>query len=290
MKKYAIYSAIIGDYDEIKQPAVTNEQFDYLLYSNCIQEQLVGIWQIRSIPYHNDIQTKIARYVKTHPEDLLKGYECSVWFDASIVINDNRVYDRIIELYNEGILIATMPHFDRHCIYDEMLAVIQYGFENEECVLKWGNYLRRNKYPRNNGLHETGVLYRMHSNKKIKEFDKEWWQYINLYSRRDQLSFDYVLWKHRLSCDYFFSDKENARNSDALSLDISHKNTQFKRVAQNSLILWDNTQYYKERVRQSIFYHIYKMPFTIISAKITAKCLRLFNAVYFRLKNRKHKK
>lgn len=68
MNKFVIYTAIIGNYDEILQPQVIDDRFDYVLFSN---ENRVGVWQVRPIAYVNDIQTKIARYVKTHPEELL---------------------------------------------------------------------------------------------------------------------------------------------------------------------------------------------------------------------------
>ena len=137
MKKFVVYSAIIGSYDNISQPTVIDDRFDYILFSNDFSEQNIGIWQIRPIKYHNDIQTKIARWVKTHPEKLLPEYKCSLWIDANIDINAADIYKRVIYLYNNNILISSMVHLKRNCIYDEMITVLKSKLETEDCILKW---------------------------------------------------------------------------------------------------------------------------------------------------------
>ena len=85
-KKYAIYTAMVGGYDEIMQPMVVDDWFDYFLFSNDIKEDRVGVWQVRPIAYTHPDNTRICRFVKTHPEELLQGYEFSIWMDANIQI------------------------------------------------------------------------------------------------------------------------------------------------------------------------------------------------------------
>jgi hypothetical protein len=52
-------------------------------------------------------------------------------------------------------------------------------------------------YPVNNGLASCGIIFRKHTS-KIAEFNEAWWNEITKHSRRDQLSFNYVMhnWKH----------------------------------------------------------------------------------------------
>ncbi len=199
MNTKVIYSALIGGYDEVRQPEVVSEEFDYILFCNDIAEKQVGVWQIRPIEYTNPIQTKIARYVKTHPEELLPEYEFSVWMDLTVVIKSDYIYKRAIELYNQGTLIATHIHPERKCIYNEMFGMLKFRWEYENVILDWGRYLRQQHYPRNTGTWETRVLYRKHS-KQMHQFNNEWWRCIETYSRRDQLSFNYVLNKCNVLC------------------------------------------------------------------------------------------
>ena len=86
MNKFAIYTACIGGYDNILQPKVIDERFDYFLFTNDVKEESVGVWQVRKVAYSNPDMTRIARYVKTHPEELLPEYEATLWLDSSLQI------------------------------------------------------------------------------------------------------------------------------------------------------------------------------------------------------------
>ena len=166
MKEYAIYSAIVGGYDDIKQPLVIDDRFDYILFSNDIPSSRVGIWQVLPIPYANEDKTRIARYVKTHPEQLLSAYKASIWMDGTLQIATPYIYRKFDELNEKGVLISSVKHTGRDCLYEEMVAVLDYLFEKEEIILKWGKQLRKEGFPRHQGLTETNVLYRRHQDEK----------------------------------------------------------------------------------------------------------------------------
>lgn len=214
MKRFAVYTAIVGDYDEIKQPMVVDGSFDYLLFSDTIKDNQVGIWKIKPIEYHNNVKTKVARWVKTHPEHLLPEYECSVWIDASVVIRDDSFYDRVKELFEQNVKISTLIHPDWTCTYQEMLHIMYLGWESEKTTLDWGYFLRTEKFPRNMGTFETRVLYRKHTEKNIKAFDELWWNCIERFSRRDQYSFRYCLWKESVKCVGFLPDDYDAHKNE----------------------------------------------------------------------------
>ena len=75
MNRYVIYTAVVGNYDEIKQPQVVDNRFDYILFSNDIKEKNVGIWQVRPIPYHNPILLK-TQLIQDY--DNLRNGNCSL--------------------------------------------------------------------------------------------------------------------------------------------------------------------------------------------------------------------
>ena len=210
--KYAIYTAIVGGYDEISQPAIVDSRFDYILFSNDVQEERVGIWQVHPIAYNNEDNTRICRYIKTHPEEFLVGYEFSIWIDSNVKILTPYIYERSIDLYQQNIQLASMNHIERNCIYEEAFVVFEHLLEFESIELNWCQVLRKQKYPKNNGLFETNVLFRMHTS-GVYDFNKLWWSCIVNYSRRDQLSFNYVLWKLKMSCDYILPHDINTNNS-----------------------------------------------------------------------------
>lgn len=213
MKKFAIYTAIVGNYDTIRQPLAVDERFDYYLFSNDIREGHIGVWQVRPIPYSNPIQTKIARWVKTHPEELLPTYEYSLWTDANIQICLPNVYERFVALKEDGAKVASMWHHQRDCIYDEAVEVMCAQREHELPVYRWLQILKKERYPHLNGLFETNVLFRAHHHNPVRDMDALWWNCIDNYSRRDQLSFCYALWKKQLECAFFLPKGQNVRNN-----------------------------------------------------------------------------
>lgn len=239
MPKFAIYTAVIGNYDEILQPLVVDSHFDYFLFSDTIQEDRIGVWQVKSIEYSNPDRVKIARYVKTHPETFLPDYAATLWMDANLQIVDSYVYERFLELFNQGVEIASVKHPQRDCIYEELFTVCSLQWESVETTWRWNHHLRKSGYPQNNGLFETNILYRINTAEIIK-VDEDWWSCIEQYSRRDQFSFNFVLWSNHQECSYFFSVDECALHTPHLKF-VFHPSQARKYVKEKGYIyyLWE---------------------------------------------------
>ena len=63
--------------------------------------------------------------------------------------------------------------------------------------------LRSLNYPQSNGLTENSMIYRRHHNEQLKEVMEDWWWWVSNYSRRDQLSFNYVIWNRDFKIHLF---------------------------------------------------------------------------------------
>lgn len=283
MNRHVIYTAVVGNYDKILQPLVVDNSFDYILFSNDIKEDKVGVWQIRKIDYYSEDQIKIARWVKTHPERLLPGYDFSVWMDANIQIATNFTYQRSKELFDDNIIISSITHPERKCIYEEMFAVFIYRYETLNTILKWSKVLNKSNYPSNNGLNETNVIFRNHKKLQTKIFDDLWWSCIEQYSRRDQLSFNYVLWKLGYSCKPFLPSQQSTRNSKHFNY-ISHAKDQAKYRTRKADFSW--IQHYcalfpKERNEIKIaFFNIIRKRFPVLRVLFYATKCRII--IYWR--------
>ena len=282
MKQFAIYSAAIGEYDEILQPSETDDRFDYVLFSDCLSEGKQGVWQVRRIDYSNLSNTRIARYVKTHPESLLPEYEASLWLDANICIAGNGIYDRFAELFEKGILVASVKHMAYDCVYNEMFSVLDFRYESEEVIVKWGHELRKRGYPRHTGLFETGLMYRRHSNPEVKELDAIWWNYIEAYSRRDQLSFTVALREENLSCECFLPEGKTVRDSEGLTF-IKHKDETAK-FNPNEKPAWLMHHYYKHHEDKEIVFNLYYWIYGRRWPMFWAKAIGFYYRIVDRLK------
>ena len=72
-------------------------------------------------------------------------------------------------------------------------------------------------FPRHFGLNENNVIFRAHT-AKMQAADAEWWDWIVNYSSRDQFSYMYCLWKHKVELNYFLPEGEDTRTSDHFRL------------------------------------------------------------------------
>lgn len=187
MKK-VIYTAIFGDYDILREPEFINKDFDYVCFTDC--NITSDLWRIEKTD-KVDNPTLFARMYKTLPHKFLKEYDLSIWVDGSIrIVSDMNIYlkrlgDNDIMMFDHG----------RRCIYDEAKACIRHGKDDKDVIEKQMIRYAKEEFPREMGLNATGLMTRKH-NDKVKEFCDAWWNEIAKGSIRDQLSFNYVMWKH----------------------------------------------------------------------------------------------
>lgn len=136
--------------------------------------------------------TRNARMCKILSHLFIKD-EWSLWTDADIELLKSP--EEILEKYKHLGDIITFKHRARNCIYDEAVAVFLGRREtNREIVDAQVQLYKDDGYPPQNGLNETGCLLRHHTPEVIA-FNNYWWSINCRYSKRDQLSFNYVAWK-----------------------------------------------------------------------------------------------
>lgn len=201
--KKVIYTCIIGMYDKLNDPMYVTSGWDYICYTN--NPNITSkVWQVRFIENtHGDVKT--ARYAKTNPHHLLPEYDLSVWVDGSMSININ--LDEFIDTYiTPGSILGVSMHPYRNCIYQELVACTKLQKENTEIIRKVNKKLRDEKFPYAQGLIQTGVLIRFHNNPDMIAFNRRWWGEIAARSHRDQLSFNYVMWKYPIPYNLFSGD------------------------------------------------------------------------------------
>ena len=164
------------------------------------------MWEIKKMQFTKLDNTRNARWHKLHPDILFPDIDESIWIDANIDILTDKLF-KVISSHKTDILIP--KHYVRDCIFEEIEAVKQAKYEDVNILKNVKNYLLKNNMPRNYGLNETNIIYRKHNSKKIKKIMTEWWNMIENYSKRDQLSLSYILWKNNIPVNKICID--NAR-------------------------------------------------------------------------------
>lgn len=210
-EKGVVYTALFGDYEDLLDPKIINENLDYICFTDNPNLKS-NVWNIKLIPeyvgdfnkFNNKISfeeldfTRKARTIKTLPHVFLKDYDFSIWIDAGFLIVGDII--NFINRYTKKDFLG-VSHSIRHCLYDEAYEVLRLKMDDEELIKKQIKKYENNNYPRNNGLIESGILFRRHGNHEIIKVMEDWFYEIINYSKRDQISFNYVAWKNNLDFD-----------------------------------------------------------------------------------------
>jgi len=250
MNRVVIYTAISGDYDDLKEPLIRCEDCDYVCFTDNL-DLSSEVWKI--IPFEelglDDVRK--AREVKLRPQRYFPDYEYSIWVDSNIeligdimgLLKEYFAYEEsqscegsigiipaILESseahqqQKEEVLFLSFKHPIRDCAYEEAEACILLKKDVPAIINKQMTRYSEEGFPRNAGLIESNVILRKHNNAVLQGVMENWWHEVENESKRDQLSFNYVCWK--LSFEYNIMPGESRGKSDyflLLWVDINHK-------------------------------------------------------------------
>lgn len=199
-KRKVVYTAIIGKYDKLLEPKVISEGFDYVCFTD--DEKLKSkVWKIRVVDNPQGLDSsRLARKIKILCSSFLKEYDMSIWVDGNLTINCN--LNNFLDDHYHGEDIVVLRHPDRSCVYEELEACIKLDKDDEELMKQQVEGYRSEGYPERNGLVANTLMIRNHNSKRVEEFMNRWWKEVCFKSKRDQLSFNFVLWKYPLSIEY----------------------------------------------------------------------------------------
>lgn len=205
-ERTVVYTAITGNYDELKDPIFTYPNIDYVCFTNnrSFKSQK---WNVEYIRDSKLDDMYLAKKIKFFPHYFVKEYETSIWIDGKFEIKNDM--SKYVQRYERNKPILCFPHFSRNCIYDEMAVCISLKKGIKGDLLRQIFKYYSEKYPMNNGLYEMGCIVRNHNDDFVKHLMNEWWREIVEYSYRDQISFPYVCWKNNFLPDICNLDINN---------------------------------------------------------------------------------
>lgn len=191
--KRIVYTVISGNYDTLKEPRTVTPGWTYICFTD--QKIQSNAWTILPIPEQiiNDRtlnQVRRQRMMKICPHLLFRDYEVVVWVDANLIIKKN--LDDLVREYPDALCVPKHP--DRDCIYEESKAIVKYSKDKPANLRPQEDFYRQEGFPQHFGLNETNVIIRRPS-EQVKQIMELWAEMVRKYSHRDQMSFNYVLWK-----------------------------------------------------------------------------------------------
>lgn len=231
VRQIVVYTAISGDYDFLKDPEYITENCDYVCFTD--NPKLKSkVWMIKPFPEFALTLDKVrrCRYVKIMPHILFPNYQYSVWVDGSIDIIGN--VNELLEKYflKANHVLVTFKHPLRDCIYVEAETCKKLLKDDIDIIDKQIDRYKKFGLPEHVGLIESNVMLRKHNNQSVIELMEAWWYEVNNFSKRDQLSFNFVAWRYKFS--YSTLDGNSRDGSYCYFKVRTHKQRGFRKVWQ----------------------------------------------------------
>jgi hypothetical protein len=204
--KKLVYTIILGNYDKPK-PFNKQKGYDYYLITDdtSFEKYKNTNWTILEIPEIvkclNISIVKKQRFLKLHPHLFFKKYDLSIYIDGTFIIKGD-LNEFLLRIITPKFFFYTFEHPRRRKIFLEIKSVIKAKKEKKSL----GNVIKekyeKEKFPDNNGLIESCLLIRKHNDKQCIDIMTKWYNEIKNYSHRDQLSFNYIIWKNHIKIKY----------------------------------------------------------------------------------------
>lgn len=202
--KILVYTTITNNHDDLKDMPIYENESDitriaYLdkptLEKNAnknFTQSKIGDWEIKSIYNRFSDYKRNGQIYKILSHIYGYGYDYTIWVDGSVIIQESigRILDKFSDLNCD---IALHRHSERDCIYQESKDCIYFKLDDKNIIQSQMNFYKSIAFPKHFGLSETPFIIRK-NNKSVMEFNNFWWAIICSYSKRDQLSFDFVRW------------------------------------------------------------------------------------------------
>ena len=226
MNKKVIYTSVFGKTEEnnyhLHKPDVMLDGYDFVCFTDD-ETFKSDFWQVKLVkPLYDDGARNAKRY-KLKPHIYLSEYEISVWVDIEVKITKD--IDYLVESSLKDSNLAILNHElcgrtvsgdlnVRKCVYEEAKFIQWLGDnspkkqykDNMDIIHSQVDRYKRDGYPENNGLARTTVVFRRHNESDVIKNSDAWWGEMKYGSRRDQISFNYVSWKHNLKFNYIQED------------------------------------------------------------------------------------
>lgn len=216
--RVAVYSVLIGDYDNIKDPLCVSPNVDYLLFTN--RDIKCRVWRTITVSDERLTDLLLSRRIKMLPQEYLpEGYDFSIYIDANVVIWGD--ITMLLTKFNERCHFAVTAHSVRNTVKDELDELVRLGkVKRDVADIVYAKY-KSDGFKDDLGLAECTALVRRCDNERLNSLMQSWWREFSTDGLfRDQPSLMYCLWKERYQ-DYELMEGHVMNNQFCAT--ISHK-------------------------------------------------------------------
>ncbi len=199
MHKIIIYSAVVLDYDMVFKPNFSTKSIECILFS----DSPASIRGWKTLPIDRSVaksSSLINRWYKIFPHKVFPDADISIYIDGNIrILSDLDIL--IDEFINSNAALGVFSHMERTTIFEEAEACRALGKFDENDKKAINNQLKvytKFGFPKTQLLTDNGIIFRRHGHPKLAEAMELWWTHLNQFTKRDQISLPFVVWKYDL--------------------------------------------------------------------------------------------
>lgn len=200
-KQVAVYTCIVGGYDEVSEPEVIEDNCDYYIISDK-KPQKDTIFKYLNIDDYIEPDlvdnARRNRFCKINTHKIFPGYRYSIYFDGNIDLKKGMSH-YIGNLPRTHMAVCTKTSYKS--VYAEALRCMMHGRDVAEVFLRQIEKYWLEGMPEDFGLLIPCMMIREHNNLICRKMMEEWWAELKMYSKRDMISLSYVLWKNGYSIE-----------------------------------------------------------------------------------------
>ena len=226
----AIYTCVVGEYDEVEEPEIIENNCDYYIISDKEPKKntIYNYINIDKILGKSDLDdTRKNRYCKINVHKVFPQYRYSIYIDGNIVLK-KRIAHYIQKLPKTRIIALARAGYTS--LYAEALRCMMHGRDDKRKFLDQTEKYWLEGMPEDFGLVAPTMMVREHNNPICRKLMEEWWEEVAKYSKRDMISLPYVLWKNGYTINDIntLSNIPDVLDGDEWTFKRDHKKSRIK--------------------------------------------------------------
>ena len=227
--RVAIYTAVFGDYDELKEVPTQDVECDLICFTDRPKARRGNCWRVMPVARKRELHPRMqAKYYKIMSQEIFPGgrlafrydpasalrfsrprYDVTIWIDASLLIR-SRSFARDISGFIGPSGWAMFSHPRRDCIFDEASVSAGMAKYHAMPIQEQVDYYRKTGVKAKSGLYACGVIARKEPlPESLRRASELWWNENVTWTYQDQLSLPFVLNQVKIGVDQIEGDLWN---------------------------------------------------------------------------------
>ncbi|WP_158806328.1 rhamnan synthesis F family protein [Acidisoma sp. L85] len=187
-----VYTALYGDIDVLPPILSVSKYCRFVCFTDAPGD--VEGWEYRIVEPGLGDTNLDAKFYKVLSDNFLANFDYSLFVDANTLLMGR--LDELIEKYLIGNRFVMFRHPERSDVYTEAVAIVESERHSPAQLLRQLQAYSKVGLPNDSGLIEASFIWRAFDEPRVSELMTEWWEHILDYSKRDQLSLGFLMWKN----------------------------------------------------------------------------------------------